>query len=192
MNNMYWFEVPYTCNCEACGARMSGVIRRGPLEVGGAVLSTGMQAGMKIAEMKLAKSIIERNLENREGLGFIADTACPECGILQSWKPVQKPGKSSYVGLYIFSLIGLSLLAMLVWAIFFFDAVVPFIICMTLGVGLGIFLPLRSQLKNREKDKQEYEKAMKEYEAYQAELVKIKTKNTPEVDWSQAKFVPVE
>lgn len=42
------------------------------------------------------------------------------------------------------------------------------------------------------KDKQEYEKAMKEYEAYQAGLVKIKTKNTPEVDWSQAKFVPVE
>ena len=192
MSNTYMFEVPFTCKCEACGAQMTGIIKRGPLIVGSNILSSGMQTGAEIAEMKLAKSIVEGNLENRTGNGFSADTACPECGVMQSWKPVHEPKKSSYVGMYILCLIVFPLLAMLVWAIAFFDAFIPFLISMIIGVGLGIFLPLRSQLKHREGDKIEYEKALKEYKAYQDGLSKIKAESTPELDWSQARFVPVK
>ena len=113
------FEVPFSCKCEACGAQMTGIIKRGPLII-------------------------------------------------------------------------FPLLAMLVWAIAFFDAFIPFLICMAIGVGLGIFLPLRSHLKHREGDKREYEKALKEYKAYQDGLSKIKAESAPELDWSQARFVPVK
>ena len=106
MNNMYYFEVPFTCKCEKCGKEMSGIIKRGPLQVGGNVLSTGLQTGVYNAEMKFSKKLIESDIENGTAKSFTASLyTCTSCGARQSWFPMAKPKKPSYISLYIAGLI---------------------------------------------------------------------------------------
>lgn len=193
MDNMYYFEVPYTCECEECGNKMSGIIKRGPLQIGSNVLTTGMQMGINSAEMRLSKRIIESNLENGTGNGFIASQyICPKCNARQSWKPVMKPKKPSHIGSYILSLIFFPLVGMGIWGICFFDAVIPFIILVTLGALVGFYLPYRSQKKHKVSEMEEYNKSYKEYEEFTEQMKNRKTHNKPEIDWNQAKHVPIE
>ena len=194
MNNMYYFEVPYSCTCESCGKKFKGIIKRGPLQIGGSVLTTGMNVAMNSAEMKLSKRLIENDLEDGTTTSFFVDNdaKCPYCKLRQSWYPMMKPKKGSYIGLYIFSIIGFGLLGMLIWGIFFFDDVIPFAILMALSVFLGIFLPYRSQKKNKNEEQKLYDKLMKEYNEYLNNMKKIKKQNKPEIEWKEAKHVPLK
>ena len=81
---------------------------------------------------------------------------------------------------------------MLIWGIFFFDDVIPFAILMALSVFLGIFLPYRSQKKNKNEEQKLYDKLMKEYNEYLNNMKKIKKQNKPEIEWKEAKHVPLK
>ena len=192
MENMYFFEVPYMCKCEECGNEISGIIKRGPLQVGSNILTTGMQVAMNSAEMKLSKRIIENALENETGNGFSAsEYICPKCNARQSWKPMTKPKKPSHIGSYILSLIFFPLVGMGIWGIFFFDAIIPFILLVTIGAFIGFFLPYRSHKKHKAQELEEYNKLTKEYEEYIEQMKNRKTHNKPEIEWEKAKFVPI-
>ncbi|MCR5531511.1 MAG: hypothetical protein K6F26_06630 [Lachnospiraceae bacterium] len=195
MSEMCWYKVPYTCNCEACGAQMSGVIKRGPqlIETETSFLTSRMQAVANIAELNYAKKNVESNLEQRNGVGYMADATCPECGHMQSWSPVHKPRMKSYAGLYTFCLSVFLILALLIWLIFFLDtdlSTVFFFVLMTIGLTIGILIPVRVKKKNRERDKQKYEEDETLYKSFREGLAKVKVRNKPEVDWNRAEFVP--
>ncbi len=193
MSEMCWFKVPYTCNCEACDAQMSGVIKRGPQLIETNFLPGRMQAVANIAEFHFSKKIIESNLEQRNGIDYTADATCPECGHMQSWSPVHKPKMKSYVGLYTFCLSVFLILALLIWLIFFLDSdfsTVFFWVLMTIGLTIGILIPVRVKKKNRERDKQKYEEDETLYKSFREGLAKVKVRNKPEVDWNRAEFVP--
>ena len=113
MDNMYYFEVPFETKCEKCGKTYSGIIKRGPLQIGSNVLSTGLQGTMNVAEMKLSKRLIEGDIENRTHKYFTVENSgkCPHCNSVQSWYPMAKPSKPSSIGLYIAALICFPLLA---------------------------------------------------------------------------------
>lgn len=192
MNNMYYFEVPYTCNCEVCGKQFSGTIKRGPLQIGSNVLSTGMQAGMNSAEMKLSKRLIEGDIANGTSKYFTASLYnCPSCTARQSWIPMVKPKKPSYISLYIAGVVGFSLLALLIWAIFFFDNPIIFAILMSLAIFFGIFLPYRSQKKNKTEERRGYEEDCEKYLKYVEDMKNRKVHNKPEINWSLARHTPV-
>ena len=194
MDNMYYFEVPYTCTCEKCGKSFGGIIKRGPLQIGSNVLSTGLQAGVNSAEMRLSKRLIEGDIENRTAKYFTADNkaTCPDCNARQSWLPINQPKKPSHVGSYIAALIFFPLIAMAIWGICFFDDVVPFIILNAIAVFLGIFLPYRSHKKHKEEEMKEYETSNKEYLDYVENIKGIEKRNKPEIDWNQAKHIPIK
>ena len=191
---MYYFEVPYSCTCESCGKKFNGIIKRGPLQIGGNVLSTGMNVAMNSAEMKFSKRLIEREIEDGTSRSFIVDddAKCPHCNSRQSWYFIAKPKKNSHIGLYIFGIIGFSLLGLLIWGIFFFDDVIPFAILMAISVFLGIFLPFRSQKKNKDKDQKLYDKLLKEYNEYIVHNQNIKKQNKPEIEWMEARHTPLK
>ena len=193
MSNMCYFEVPYTCKCEKCGKEMSGTIRRGPLQVGGKVLSTGLQAGVNSAEMKFSKKLIESDIENGTAKSFTASLhTCTSCGARQSWVPMAKPKKPSYISLYIAGLIVFPLISLLIWAIGFFDKIVPFIILMAIGVFLGIFLPYYYQKKYKSKEMERYKELLFEYDKYKEDMKDRTTHNKPEINWSLARQIPIK
>ena len=192
MSNMYYFEVPYTCTCEVCGKKFDGIIKRGPLQIGSSVLSTGMQAGVNSTEMKFSKSLIESDINSGRKRYFTTDnnSKCLYCNSRQSWDPITPPVKPSYIGLYIAALIFFPLIAMAIWAIFFFDAIIPFVVLEGIAVFFAIYLPYRSQKKNLKGEMEQYEKLNKEYVACKEEIKNRKTHNKPEIDWSKAVHIP--
>ena len=194
MNNMYYYEVPFEVKCEKCGKKYHGIIKRGPLQIGGSVLSTGLQAGVNSAEMKLSKKLIEGDLENGTHKYFSVEKSakCPHCDSMQSWYPLNPPSKPSHIGVYIITLITFPLLAMLIWAIFFFDDVIPFAILMSLAVILALFVSIRSSKKHKEEEKELFKKLTKEYENYLSDMEKIKDHNKPEINFKEAKHIPLK
>ena len=193
MDNMYFFEVPFTCICEDCKKDFGGIIKRGPLQIGSSILSTGLQEGMNSAEKKLSKTLIEGDLANGTRKYFTVenDGKCPHCNIRQSWYSMAEPKKSLGIGLYVLALIVFPLLGMLLWGIIFFDAILPFVIIMTLSVFLAIFLPYRFNKKHKKEELELYEQQKQDYQAY-LEVMKNKTEhNKPQIDWDKARYVPV-
>ena len=193
MSNMYIFKVPYTCKCEKCEKEISGMIERGPLQIGSGVLSTGLQTGMYNSEMKFSKKLIESDLENGTTKYFkVSPEKCPSCGTRQTWYPMAKPKKPSYIGLYIAGLVFFPLIFAGIWAIFFFDKLIPFIILMTIGIFLGFFLPYRSQKKNKAKEMETYKKLLDEYEKYKESEKNAIIRHKPDINWDLARQVPIE
>ena len=193
MGNMYFYEVPYTCECEVCGKKISGVIKRGPLQIGSGALPSDMQVGVNNSEMKLSKRLIERDLENNTAKSFTASNdICPHCKERQSWVPIMEPKKPSYISLYVAGIIFFPLIFLAIWAIFFFDKIIPFIILMIIGLFLGIYLPYRSQKKNKSKEMDTYNKLIKEYNDFMKSMEKRKKHNKPKIDWDLAKHTPIK
>ena len=139
MGKYYMYEVDYRCVCEVCGKEFRGIIRRGPLEYNGGVIPTGMAGALDAADMKLSKKLIENAVDGSGNQPFLAEKAdkCPFCGARQSWYPLREPRKPGGIGGYIAAAVFGALLGMVVWLILFFDAVLPFILCLGIGGGLG-------------------------------------------------------
>lgn len=193
MSNLYYFEVPYICKCEKCGKQMSGIIKRGPLQIGSNVLSTGLQVGVNNAEMKFSKKLIESDIANGTAKQFTASLhTCPGCGTRQSWIPMMEPKKPSYIGLYIAGVIAFTLLALLIWAIFFFDSTLVFAILTGGAVLLGIYLPFRYQKKSKAEEYRRFEEETKKYLEFVEDMKHRNVHNKPEINWSLARHTPVD
>lgn len=195
MAGYYYYEVDYTCKCEVCGNRFSGIMKRGPLEYPGGVIPTGMGASINAADMKLSKHLIEDAVDGSGNQPYLASNAdkCPNCGARQSWyHPLSEPkdpaGAGGYVkGALIGGLIGLGIGLIFVYK---FPAVTA--VCAAVGMGLGILIVNRSRAKHGEEAKKRYEIAKKEYDEYIESLEKRKSRNKPELQWETARRVPCD
>ena len=194
MGKHYYFEVDYKCTCEVCGSEFHGIMKRGPLEYNGGVLPAVMAVTMDAADMKLSKKLIESAVEGNGTQPYIAEKAdkCPICGARQSWYPIAEPRKPGGIGGYIAAAIVGALLGMLVWGIAFFDAVIPFILCLAVGGGLGIFLVHRYRAKHGGEEAKMYNEMKKQYEDYTASLKTRTVKNKPEILWDSARRNPCD
>lgn len=194
MGKHYFYEVDYHCTCEVCGNQIQGVIKRGPLEYAGGVIPIGIGAALDAADMKLSKKLIESAVEGNGTQPYIAEKAdkCPICGARQSWYPIAEPRKPGGIGGYIAAAIVGALLGMLVWGIAFFDAVIPFILCLAVGGGLGIFLVHCYRAKHGGEEAKMYNELKKQYEDYTASLKTRTVKNKPEILWDSARRNPCD
>lgn len=194
MGKHYYFEVDYKCTCEVCGNEIHGIMKRGPLEYGGGVLPTVMAVAIDAADMKLSQKLIESAVEGTGNQPYIAEKAdtCPICGARQSWYPMAEPKKPGGIGGYIVAAVVGALIGMLVWGIAFFDAVIPFILCLAMGGGLGIFLVHLDRAKHGDEDAEMYDEMKKQYEEYIASLKTRTVKNKPEILWDTARRNPCD
>ena len=194
MGKHYYYEVDYKCTCEVCGKEFQGVLKRGPLEYAGGIIPTGMTEMVDAADMVLSKKLIQSAIDGSGNQPFMATNAdkCPSCGARQSWYPLAEPKKPGGIVSYIIAAVVGALLGMAVWGIAFFDAVIPFILRLAIGGGLGIFLVNRYRQKHGGEDAKLYEELKKNYDEYVASLKTRTTENKPEIMWDTARRNPCD
>ena len=194
MGKHYYYEAEYRCDCEVCGKQFRGVIRRGPLEYAGGVIPTGIGAAVDAADMKLSKQLIQSRIDGIGNQPFEAVNAdkCPHCGARQSWYPMARPVKPGGIGGYLLAAFAGMVLGLIIWLLFFFDAVVPFVLLLAAGGLLGVFLVYQSRRKNGQEEMNTYLNLKKEYDAFQESLASRTARNKPEVLWETARRTPCD
>lgn len=194
MGKHYFYEVDYRCECEACGTQFQGVIRRGPLEYAGGVIPSGVGAALDDADMVLSRKLIESAINGTGNQPYSATNAdsCPHCGARQSWYPLAEPKKPGGIGGYIAAAVGGMVVGLILWLILFFDAFLPFLLMLTLGAALGVFLVYRSRRKNGDRAAADYRKAKQEYDSFARSMAERTVKNKPELLWETARRAPLD
>ena len=194
MAKHYFYEVDYRCDCEACGKQFSGVIRRGPLEYAGGVIPAGIGAAVDAADMQLSRKLIQSRIDGTGNQPFEAVNAdhCPYCGERQSWYPMAEPKKPGGIGGYIFAGFAGMILGLIIWLLFFFDDVIPFIVLLAAGCVLGVLLVRQWRKKHGQEEKQAYLEEKQEYDAFRQRLANRSAKNKPEVLWDTARHAPCD
>lgn len=194
MANCYFYEVDYTCQCEVCGNRFSGIMKRGPLEYPGGVIPTGMGTAINAADMKLSRHLIESAVDGTGSQPYTASNAdkCPNCGARQSWYPLKEPGSPAGTSAYIGAAIIGALIGFVVGLMFIYKFPVITAVCAAAGLALGVLIVNRSRAKNGEEQKKQYETAKKEYDDFKASLAKRASLNKPEIQWDTARRIPCD
>ena len=194
MGKPYFYEVDYRCECEACGTQFQGVIRRGPLEYAGGVIPSGVGAALDDADMVLSRKLIESAINGTGNQPYLATNAdsCPHCGARQSWYPLAEPKKPGGIGGYIAAAVGGMVVGLILWLILFFDAFLPFLLMLTLGAALGVFLVYRSRRKNGDRAAADYRKAKQEYDSFARSMAERTVKNKPELLWETSRRAPLD
>lgn len=194
MAKHYFYEADYRCDCEVCGKKFSGVIRRGPLEYAGGVIPAGIGAAVDAADMKLSRELIQSRIDGTGNQPFTAVHAdhCPYCGARQSWYPMAEPKKPGGIGGYIFAGLAGMILGLIVWLLFFFDDVIPFVLLLAAGCLLGVALVRQSRKKNGSEEMNLYLEQKKEYDEFQKSLASRTVKNKPEILWETARRSPCD
>ena len=194
MGKHYFYEVDYRCECEACGPQFQGVIRRGPLEYAGGVIPSGVGAALDDADMVLSRKLRESAINGTGNQPYLATNAdsCPHCGARQSWYPLAEPKKPGGIGGYIAAAVGGMVVGLILWLILFFDAFLPFLLMLSLGAALGVFLVYRSRRKNGDRATSDYRKAKQEYDSFARSMAERTVKNKPELLWETARRAPLD
>lgn len=195
MSSYYFYEVDYTCTCEVCGNKFSGIMRRGPLEYPGGVIPTGMGSSINAADMKLSKNLIESAVEGSGNQPYTASNAdkCPDCGARQSWyRPLKEPEKPGGASGYVKAVIIGGLIGLGIGLMFVYKFPVVTAVCAAVGIALGILIVNRSRAKHGEEKMKQYEIAKKEYDDYIESLKKRESRNKPEIQWETARRVPCD
>ena len=194
MGKHYYYEADYRCDCEACGKQFRGVIRRGPLEYAGGVIPAGIGAAVDAADMQLSRKLIQSKIDGTGNQPFEAVNAdhCPHCGARQSWYPMGRPVKPGGIGGYLAAGTAGMVLGLIIWLLFFFDDVIPFVILLAAGGLLGVFLVFQSRRKHGQEEMNTYLELKKEYDAFQESLASRTVRNKPEVLWETARRAPCD
>lgn len=198
MAEYYFYEVDYRCICEVCGQEITGVLRRGPLEANGGILSAGLASAADAADMLLSKKLIGDALESGGVMPCTAENAdaCPHCGARQSWRPLREPKRPGGIGGYIGGMLGGLLLFLLLALIFanrlFLDSAAFGIGVMVLGAGVGFWLVWLYRRKHLGKETETYLEQKKEYDEAVQSFAGRAVKNRPEILWDTARRVPLE
>lgn len=194
MEKHYYYEVDYRCNCEACGKEFRGMIRRGPLEYAGGVIPTGIGAAIDAADMQLSRKLIQSRIDGTGNQAFEAVNAarCPNCGARQSWYPMARPVKPGGIGGYLAAGAAGMVIGLMIWLLFFFDDVIPFVVLLSVGCLMGVFLVFQLRKKHGQEEKNVYLERKKEYDAFQESLASRTVRNKPEVLWETARRAPCD
>ena len=199
MEDRYYFDVDYKCACEVCEEEFGGLIRRGPLEYTDDT-PTGKAAAMDDADTQQTKRMIENAL-HKSSMSYIVQgvSICPHCGARQSWCPPATPKVPGSKGGYVAVGFGGAMLGMIIWLFVSFfvkvtsvNPMVPPLICLLVGAGLGVLVVHIRRLKRADEVAAKYAREKSEYDAYWNSIEERPYSNEPEILWETARRTPCD